>query len=302
MNKRLHTLIFTLLSMCVCAVAQETELEQDLFETMHEGDKAAIVAVHVGADDLVARERIDRFNERFRHLYPEYTFREAWTSRSLIRQMSSNGVSYIPTPDELFSQLKKDGYTHILIQSSNIVNCAEMQFLRYAVETAKSQFKQIRLGEPLLNDEADYEEVAKATAAAYGNEKEANVLMCSSRVGTENAQYAMLDYTLRDNNFKGWFVGIAGGYPSIDSILKQLKTQKVKKVHLIPFLFAASNQTTTDMIREWTQHLQRAGYKVTAEMHCLGDVDAIMDIFERHIKHAEKYHRYSAKELKLITR
>ena len=141
---------------CIGALAQETEMEQDLFETMREGDKAAIVAVHQGAEDAQSRLSIDRFNTRLRKAYPNYTFYEAWTSRRLIQKMSVNGVSYVPTPDELFNQLHKEGYTHVLIQSSNIVNGADMQFLRHTVEAIQPRFKHMRLGEPLLTDETDY--------------------------------------------------------------------------------------------------------------------------------------------------
>ena len=49
-------------------------------------------------------------------------------------------------------------------------------------------------------------------------------------------------------------------------------------------------------------YLQEAGYKVTTELRCLGDLDAIMEIFEDHIKPAEKFRRYSAKEMKMIAR
>lgn len=302
MNKRRFFLLIALCATFTCLPAQENEIEQNMFEQMRDGDKAVVVAVHVGAEDATSRQNIDRFNARMRQAYPDRDFREAWTSRSLIRQMSANGVTYIPTPDELFSQLKKDGYTHVLIQSSNIVNCHEMQFLRYTVEMEKGHFKQIRLGEPLLSDATDYEDAVKATAEAYGSKKEANVLICNGSAEVANPQYALLDYTLHDKDYTGWFVGTTNGYPSLESLMKQLKLQKVKKVHLIPFFFAIGEQNTNEITREWAQRLQKAGYKVTTEMRCLGDVDAIMDIFENHIRHAEKYRRYNAKELKMMTR
>lgn len=298
--KRLLTIMLFFMACCIGALAQETEMEQDLFETMREGDKAAIVAVHQGAEDAQSRLSIDRFNTRLRKAYPNYTFYEAWTSRRLIQKMSVNGVSYIPTPDELFNQLHKEGYTHVLIQSSNIVNGADMQFLRHTVEAIQPRFKHMRLGEPLLTDEQDYAEAAQATAEAFGSEKEANVLMCSSDVGPENAQFAMLDYALKDHDSRDWYVGTTGGYPSLESLIRQLKHQKVKKVHIIPFIFTANAQATNEMVHEWAQHLQKAGYKVTSEARCLADVDAIMGIFERHIRHAEKFRRLTAKEQKLI--
>lgn len=299
MNKLLISLL-TLLATHLPALGQLAEIEHDMFESMLESDKAVIVAVHTGAEDATAQQQINRFNTRLKEAYPNYDFREAWTTRDLIKQ--SGDDSPIKTPDELFSQLKKDGYTHVLVQSSNIINCAEMQFLRYAVETAKENFKQIRLGEPLLSTPADYEHAIKAMAAAYGNEKEANILMCSGTASVEDSQYAMLDYTLKDQDFKEWFVGTVDGYLSLESLKKQLKTNKIKKVHIIPFTFAQSSQTTASTIKEWAQNLQEAGYKVTTELRCLGDLDAIMDIFEKHIKHAEKFRRYSAKEMKMIAR
>lgn len=298
--KRLLIIMLFFMACCIGALAQETEMEQDLFETMREGDKAAIVAVHQGAEDAQSRLSIDRFNTRLRKAYPNYTFYEAWTSRRLIQKMSVNGVSYVPTPDELFNQLHKEGYTHVLIQSSNIVNGADMQFLRHTVEATQPRFKHMRLGEPLLTDEQDYAEAAQATAEAFGSEKEANVLMCSSDVGPENAQFAMLDYALKDHDSRDWYVGTTGGYPSLESLIRQLKHQKVKKVHIIPFIFTANAQATNEMVHEWAQHLQKAGYKVTSEARCLADVDAIMGIFERHIRHAEKFRRLTAKEQKLI--
>ncbi|MBR0047025.1 MAG: sirohydrochlorin cobaltochelatase [Bacteroidaceae bacterium] len=299
---RIHLILIALFSFCLHMAAQETELEQDMFETMREGDKAVVVAVHVGAEDATSQQRIDRFNTRIHQAYPSYDFREAWTSRSLIRQKNSNGVNYMPTPDELFTQLRKDGYTHVLIQSSDIVEGADMRFLRYTVDAARTHFKQVRLGDPLLNDAADYEKALHATVSAYGSTKEANVLMCTNLLGTHASQYTMLDYTLHDKDMKGWYVGAVGGYPSAESVIKRLRNEKVKKVHLIPFLFTASNQSTMDMAREWTNLLQSAGCKVTTEMHCLGDIDAIIDIFVSHIQHAEKFHKYSPKELKLINR
>lgn len=298
----LLALVLALVSIPCLALAQDVETELDLFETMREGDQAVVVAVHVGASDAASRQCIQRFNNRLQQAYPSCLFREAWTSRPLISQFSADGVSYMPTPDELFSQLHKEGYTHVLVQSSCVANDHEMQYLRHAVDMARPLFKQIRLGEPLLSDATDYEEAIKATAAAYGKAKEANVLVCDAASSTQSAPYTMLDYTLHDKNFSGWYVGTTQGYPSFDSLVRQLKQQKAKKVNLIPFLFADDAQGQLDILHDWAQRLQKAGYKVTTEAHYLGDLDGILDIFENHLRHAARYRTYSAKELKMLRR
>lgn len=283
-----------LLSVSTLSFAQSTEMEQDMFENMREGDKAVVVAVHSGTKNDAGLLCIERFNERLRKAYPNYDFREAWTTKGADQR--------IPTPDVLFNQLQKDGYTHVLVQSSDIINSADMQFLRYAVDVAKMQFKHIRLGEPLLSDASDYEEVLKATATACGQTKQVNVLVCNGTMGIADSQYTMLDYVLRDKDMKGWYVGTINGTPSLESLIRQLKRQKNKKVHLIPFMFAEETKTFKEVCDEWAQRLQSVGYKVTTEMNGLGQMDAIIDIFENHIRHAEKFRALTAKEQRMVIR
>ena len=77
-----------------------------------------------------------------------------------------------------------------------------------------------------------------------------------------------------------------------------LKMQKVKKVQLVPFCPEVTNM----MRNEWVKRLQQAGYKVTVESRCLSEQKGITDLFEQHVRHAEKFRRLNAKEQKIITR
>lgn len=65
-------------------------------------------------------------------------------------------------PDRGLGKLKTDGYTHVLIQSTNIIEGIEMESLRKDVATMKSSFKEIRIGNPLLYTPEDYEAVIVA--------------------------------------------------------------------------------------------------------------------------------------------
>lgn len=299
--KLLSTAVIFAFSLCSpVAFAQVNEMEQDMFESMKNGDKAAVIAVHFGATEPAALSTIDRFNNRIRQSFPDCDFMEAWTSRELIKQMENNG-KHILTPDELLIQLEKNGYTHVLIQSSNIINGIEMQYLRYVVENAKSRFKHIRLGEPLLSDLEDYENVIKAASTEYRN-KEANILVCHGSSNEPNAQYTMLDYALHDNGKTNWFVSTIEGYPSFDSTVSMLKAQKQKKVNLIPFLFTAGSHDNKDIAEDFAKKLQKAGYKVSKTMKSLGEIDAIVDIFIEHAKHAALFRKFNAKEIKMQSR
>lgn len=289
---RLSLILFAWYAICLHMVAQTTEMEHDMFETMREDDKAIIVAVHAAVNDTEGQKAIERFNTQMRLAYPAYDFREACTSKGAMQQA--------PTPDELFTQLQKDGYTHVLVQSSCITNDIDMQYLRQTVEAAKGKFKHIRLGEPLLSERLDYEEVVKVAMSAFNHPKEVNVIVCNGTEGVADAQYTMLDYTLRNKDTQGWFVATINGIPSLDALIKQIKQLKAKKVHLIPFALIESAKVSQELRGEWTKLLQQAGFKVTTDLRNMGDMDAIIEIFKNHMRHAEKFRTLTAKEQKLI--
>ena len=136
----------------------------NLFETMQAGDKAALLLVHFGTthDDTRALT-IDAINEKARAAFPELEFREAYTSRIVMNRLAKRGV-YKKNPVEALAQLKADGYTHILIQSTNIIDGIEMESLRKDIALMKDLFKDIRLGTPLLYAPDDYRKVVSILA------------------------------------------------------------------------------------------------------------------------------------------
>ena len=62
------------------------------------------------------------------------------------------------------------------------------------------------------------------------------------------------------------------------------------------------SNTYTETFNEWKKNLQQVGYKVNSEARNLGDLDVIIDIYEQHIKHAERFRLLTAKEQKLMIR
>ena len=260
-------------------------MEQNLFESMRDDDKAVVVAVHKDAVSGIGKAGIDRLTLRLRALYPNYDYREACTTQGAM------GQAY--DPDELFTQLQKDGYTHVLVQPSSITNDLDMQYLRQLVESTKGKFKQMRLGEPLLSDWADYQEMANIAISTFSVPKTVSVLVCKG-TGTEmDAPYTLLDYALHEKA-QDWYLTTVDGLPSIDRLIQQLKMQKIKKVQLVPF----NAEVHQAMGGGWIQKLQQAGYKVTTEMRTLTDQEEVIQLFEQHVRHAEQFRRLTAREQK----
>lgn len=256
----------------------------NLFETMQAGDKAALLLVHFGTthDDTRALT-IDAINEKARAAFPELEFREAYTSRIVMNRLAKRGV-YKKNPVEALAQLKADGYTHILIQSTNIIDGIEMESLRKDIALMKDLFKDIRLGTPLLYAPDDYRKVV-SILAEKGKEKTITLLVGHGTYTPATAQYAMLDYMLEAEGHPDFAVTTVEGYPTLDDALRKVREQKkIKQIQLHPFMFVAGDHAKNDIAGDIKTELESQGYQVSVLLEGLGQNPGIQDIFIEHAK------------------
>ncbi len=281
MRKQLLSCLLCFMSILCYAHEDGNFVSSDLFASLQPGDKAALLMVHFGTthDDTRALT-IDAINQKAQEAFNNIEVREAWTSRIVIRRLKSRGINRL-NPLEALKQLKADGYTHILIQSTNIIEGIEMESLRKDAESMRDDFKEIRIGNPLLYTPTDYETVI--AAITNGKPKnEAIVLVGHGTYTPATAQYAMLDYMLKEKGFKNFFVGTIEGYPTFDSMLAQLNSQKTKTICLVPFMFVAGDHAKNDIADEWKTELEKKGYTVHTLLEGLGQNPAIQKIFIEH--------------------
>lgn len=288
------TFIFSSLS------SQTIYQPQDMFADMREGDRAVVVAIHSGvADENVRQRTTERFNERLRNEFSQCEFREAWTSRSEIRKLEHTG-KFMLTPAALFTQLRKEGFTHVLVQTSCVVECTDMAILREDVKSALSDFKVIRLGTPLLSDPQNCTLASLATAATFGSKRHANVFVCTSTGNPmADAAYSMLDCTVRDSELgEDFYVTTIDGFPAFENLIKRLKKAKAKRVNLIPFSFVPSAENMAIISEQWVNQLTEAGFKVDVSECSIAEIDGILDIFVGNARTAQQMHTLSPLEIK----
>ena len=102
-------------------------------------------------------------------------FQEAYTSRIIIRRLKERGITKL-TPLDAMLKLRSEGYTHLIVQSTNIIDGVEMESLRRDVESALPFFKEIRVGTPLLYSIEDAEKVASILGNRYNARHKARKL------------------------------------------------------------------------------------------------------------------------------
>lgn len=276
--------IMTLFLSLFCRASEsENFVESDLFGQMQPGDKAAVLMVHFGTTyDETRALTIDAINRKAAEAFEGIEIREAYTSRIVKRRLKARGIDK-PNPVEALEKLKADGYTHILIQSTNIIEGIEMESLRRDVAPLESTFKDIRIGNPLLYAPEDYEAVIAALTPREMADQ-ATLLVGHGTYTPATAQYAMLDYMLKAKGFGNYFVGTIEGYPTFDTALAQMKAAGIRKIRLRPFMFVAGDHAHNDIAGDWKEALEKEGFEVSVWMEGLGQNPAIQAIFIEHAR------------------
>lgn len=273
----------------VYAHSEGNFVHEDMLQSLQSGDKAALLMVHFGTthDDTRA-VTIDAINQKAKDEFPQLDFREAYTSRIIMRKLAKRGVRKL-NPVEALAQLKAEGYTHVIVQSTNIIDGIEMESLRKDIDMMKPLFKEIRLGMPLLYSPEDYKQVIDCLKEK-GREKTFTILVGHGTYTPATAQYAMLDYMLQAEGYSDFAVGTVEGYPTFDNAIGKLKGQKkIKQVQLLPFMFVAGDHAKNDIAVDMKEVLEKEGYKVTALMEGLGEQPAIQQIYIDHIRFIIKH-------------
>ena len=289
--------------LCVESRAQELAsfVDSPLEQTMGEGDKAALLMVHFGTTFDETRSRtIDAINEKARKAFPNLEVRECYTSRIILRRLAEKGIRKA-TPIEAMMQLRADGYTHLIVQSTNVIDGTEMESLRRDVERMEPFFKEVRVGQPLLYSVDDALRVADILVNRHpaAEKKREHVLLVGHGTGTPAiALYSEIDYMLRDAGHANYHVGTIEGYPTFETALRQLKAAKAKKVTLVPFMFVAGDHAANDISKEWKEQLEEQGLTVDLHIEGLGEVPEIQDIYIDHVRFLTTHRQRSVMEKK----
>ncbi len=251
--------------------------------------KKAILIVHFGSTVERAREKsIGLTKEKFEESFKGYEIREAFTSKVIIKSLRREGV-YINDPIQALEKLFLDGYTHIFVQMTNIINGIEYEKLSDGIkifkEKHKNKFEKIEVGKPLLTKTKDYKDVVKAIGNEIKVSQDTAVVLVGH--GTDhhsNSAYPALDYIFASEGYKNYFIGTVEGYPNINEIKSKLKELRVKNIILSPFMFVAGDHAMNDISIDWKTSLEEEGYNVSIVLKGLGEYESIQSLYAESLK------------------
>lgn len=260
-------------------------VKSDFYKTMKKNDKASVLMVHFGTTfDDTRKNTIDAVNDEAKKEFPDMEVREAYTSRIIMRRLKERGIVK-DNPAEALDKLAKEGYTHIIVQPTNVINGVESKTLEQQLEMYKDKFKEIRTGSALLSTPEDYKAVAEIINKEVGKvtDNEAVVLVGHGTHDNGNAAYPAMDYTAKSMGYK-FYVGTIEGFPEFDDVVRGLKKDNIKKVILMPFMFVAGDHANNDIAVDWKEALEKEGFIVEVKLTSLGMMEDIRKMFIDHAK------------------
>ena len=254
--------------------------------------KKAILSVSFGTKDKeLEKNTIDLLEKEYSECLPSASVYRAITNEALIEIMQSrDGEEPVYAVREILARMVLDGVTHVFVQPAYLLHGTEYEDLKQMVFSHKADFIEVKCGEPLLGNQDDLEEVAKALMEPYGalGPDEAVCFIGHGSRHYTNAIYCALDYCLKDLGFDNAHIATFNAYPKIDKVIPHLQKAGVKKVHVAPFMFVAGESAMQgvcgDAPDSMATALRKAGFEVEPHPVCLGENEGIRKIFKAHLE------------------
>ncbi|ADO84378.1 sirohydrochlorin cobaltochelatase [Ilyobacter polytropus] len=250
-----------------------------------ENVKKGILMVHFGTVKAEVRKNtLGLLNKNIAEKFQEFQIREAYTSRMIIKRIYTKYEVRKSTPKEALRMMAQDGFTHVIVQASHVINGLEGEYLKDEIKYFKDEFQEIRMGDPLLTLPEDYIQIADIFKKKFENTGGAVVLAGHGTRHHSNSAYGMLQTVFNIREMEEFYISTVEGYPALDDLITQLKKDRVKKVTLVPFMIVAGNHVKEDIDGEWRETLEKEGFSVEVIMRGMGEMPEIHEIFAGHIK------------------
>ena len=261
---------------------------------MNAASKKAILIVSFGTSYENTRKRtIDAIERDIADAFPVCPAYRAWTSKMIIAKLKKRDGIIIHTVKEAMEQMLLDGITDVIVQPTHVINGIENDQMKADALSFRDRFSSIVFGNPLLTTEEDNQAVVQAVAGEFQDMDQETALVLMGH-GTEhyaNSVYAALDYRFKDMGHKNIFLGTVEAYPALDSLLRAADSFQPKKIVLAPFMIVAGDHARNDLAGaeadSWDSILKADGFETEVIMKGLGEIDAIAEMFVKHLKKAE---------------
>ncbi|CDH04342.1 Sirohydrochlorin cobaltochelatase [Xenorhabdus bovienii str. oregonense] len=254
--------------------------------------KKALLVISFGTSYPETRKNnIEACEQQLASVFPDRELFRAFTSGMIIRKLRERDGIHIDTPHDALTRLYHAGYHDIAVQCLHIIKGDEYEKVLHEVERFRPQFQRLVLGAPLLNHFEDYLQLMRALHHQLPRlgDNECVVFMGHGTTHPAFSAYACLDHLMTHYHFPAR-VGAVESYPEIALIIKGLKAEGIRKVHLMPLMLVAGDHAINDMASDesdsWKSQMEKAGMTAIPWLQGLGENPMIRQMFVAHLTDA----------------
>ncbi len=251
--------------------------------------KSGILVVSFGTSHKDTREKnIEALVAYIREKTGMENIYQAYTSNLIRRRIREEDSLRMPDVKEALEIMKGDGVQKVYILPTHIIDGIENHKMKAMAREFGKDFILMKIGEPLLHREQDFEEMAKRTWDEMKDLVQDDVLlfMGHGSAHTANRAYGKLENAFHHQGRKKVFVYTVEGEPDLPEALEKISVTGEKRVVLAPFMFVAGEHAKNDMAGETgsaASLLRENGYRVEAVVKGLGEYPAVREWYLQHL-------------------
>ena len=237
------------------------------------------------------RLTIGAIENAIREAFPDWSVRRAFTSQIIIDHVNKRDGVKIDNVKEALDRAVENGVKNLIVQPTHLMAGLEYHDLEEEVMSYADAFESITMGENLLAEDGDFEEVAKIITARTAEYDDGETAICFMGHGTEaesNAVYAKMQEVLTADGFENYFVGTVEATPSLEDVMAAVGEGEYKRVVLMPLMVVAGDHANNDMAGDeedsWKSQFEAEGYSVECVLEGLGQQPEIQQMYVEHLQ------------------
>ena len=253
------------------------------------GDQELLVVSFGTSFNDNRRATIGAVEDALEKAFPEWSVRRAFTSQIIIDHVKSRDGEVIDNVTEALERAVANGVKELVVQPTHLMDGYEYNDLLDEVLRYADSFDKIKIGQPLLLTDDDFNAVADAIVAAtsqYDDGETAIVFMGHGTEAESNGVYEKMQGVLDAKGMEHYFIGTVEAYPDLEQVLAAVKQGSYKRVVLRPLMVVAGDHANNDMAGDdkdsWKSVFEAEGYQVECVLEGLGGLEAIRQMYVSH--------------------
>lgn len=231
--------------------------------------KRVIVFVSFGVENARVRaECLDKTAFELARAFPKYSVVQAYTSEFVRGKMEKQGLRALSLSSCL-EELYESGCENAYIQPSHLTAGEEYENKIVAVaKVYKDRFKNLIVGEPLIFDDNDYDDVLAALLEALDRQDDEEIVL----IGHGSPHFHNPVCEILQQKADAMKLPLTTGVieksdtPNFDEVCRRLKHKKKTNLLLAPLLVADGSHVTKDIAGDdkdsWKSMLEAEGFSV----------------------------------------